>query len=64
MFLIDADPESPPVFDHFLRKFEAMHEVSVLLNIRHVLKPTVSKELKHLPLLVQLSQARPCPNKP
>ncbi|KKZ66004.1 hypothetical protein EMCG_08226 [[Emmonsia] crescens] len=36
IFLVETDSNSPPVFDHFLRKFEASHEITVLLHINHI----------------------------
>ncbi|PGH15031.1 hypothetical protein AJ79_02713 [Helicocarpus griseus UAMH5409] len=38
IFLVESDSNSPPVFDHFLRKFEASHEITVLLHIKHIPK--------------------------
>lgn len=36
---------SPPVFTHFLRKFEAQHELSVFFNLQQVSRPTVGPVL-------------------
>ncbi|KLJ10782.1 hypothetical protein EMPG_13860 [Blastomyces silverae] len=36
IFLVETDLNSPPVFDHFLRKFEASHEITALLHINHI----------------------------
>ncbi|KMP01170.1 potassium transporter 8 [Coccidioides immitis RMSCC 2394] len=41
VFLIEPHSRSPPVFDHFIKKFEATHEISVLLQIKPVLKYSV-----------------------
>ncbi|OJD11175.1 potassium uptake protein [Emergomyces pasteurianus Ep9510] len=38
IFLVETDSNSPPVFDHFLRKFEASHEITILLHINHIPK--------------------------
>lgn len=38
IFLVETDLNSPPVFDHFLRTFEASHEISVLLHINRIPK--------------------------
>ncbi|OAT05798.1 potassium uptake protein [Blastomyces gilchristii SLH14081] len=38
IFLVETDLNSPPVFDHFLRKFEASHEITVLLHINRIPK--------------------------
>ncbi|KAG5294344.1 potassium transporter hak-1 [Histoplasma ohiense] len=38
IFLVETDMNSPPVFDHFLRKFEASHEITVLLHINRIPK--------------------------
>ncbi|PGH08128.1 KUP system potassium uptake protein [Blastomyces parvus] len=44
IFLVETDLNSPPVFDHFLRKFEASHEITVLLHINHIPKYHVVPE--------------------
>ncbi|ODH49554.1 potassium uptake protein [Paracoccidioides brasiliensis] len=38
IFLVETSLNSNPVFDHFLRKFEASHEITVLLHINHIPK--------------------------
>ncbi|OJD21363.1 hypothetical protein ACJ73_07298 [Blastomyces percursus] len=38
IFLVETDLNSPPVFDHFLRKFEASHEITILLHINRIPK--------------------------
>ncbi|EEP76314.1 predicted protein [Uncinocarpus reesii 1704] len=41
VFLIEPNSRSPPVFDHFIKKFEATHAVSILLQIKPLLKYSV-----------------------
>ncbi|KAI1941516.1 hypothetical protein LOZ12_001513 [Ophidiomyces ophidiicola] len=42
VFLIEPNSRSPPVFDHFIKKFEATHEISILLQIRPLMKYSVA----------------------
>ncbi|KAK2770431.1 hypothetical protein FQN53_005542 [Emmonsiellopsis sp. PD_33] len=44
VFLVETDSRSPPVYDHFLRKFEASHEITVLLHIKHIPKHHIPPE--------------------
>ncbi|KAK2809493.1 hypothetical protein FQN50_003761 [Emmonsiellopsis sp. PD_5] len=44
VFLVETDSRSPPVYDHFLRKFEASHEITVLLHIKHIPKHHIPSE--------------------
>ncbi|KAI1923126.1 hypothetical protein LOZ65_003321 [Ophidiomyces ophidiicola] len=41
VFLIEPNSRSPPVFDHFIKKFEATHEISILLQIKPLMKYSV-----------------------
>ncbi|EFE42937.1 hypothetical protein TRV_02302 [Trichophyton verrucosum HKI 0517] len=44
VFLTDHDAGSPSVFKHFVHKFESIHEISILLHVKRVLKYTVADE--------------------
>ncbi|WEW58175.1 hypothetical protein PRK78_003643 [Emydomyces testavorans] len=41
VFLIEPHSSSPPVVDHFIKKFEAIHELSVLLHIKPIVRYSV-----------------------
>lgn len=51
VFLTDHDAGSPSVFKHFVHKFESIHEISILLHVKRVLKYTVSSMAAHFYLL-------------
>lgn len=47
MFFDKPGHRSPPVYAHFIRKFEAQHELTVFFHLRHVSVPHIADEERY-----------------